>query len=296
MGALKINCYCNEIQMTKIVKAIYSHLDDFDSSEVSDFDDTIGDVRVCVEFENYVDGVQLKASEVLDQDWDLLYEDTAVFTSRLRLILEDYNNTDALYAEKAETFSLWFGKHFDEIVRFLCNKQMYNEDAVSETYLRIYESILYTGLRIEDYKSYFMRAFYTNFINSSMHNSRYSTLTPNYDRSDAEDGYFSEIIGRQEQLEENIFNFIYARYDIREFELFKMYISLKPAVNYYSLAEITGIKVHNIQRTISKIKKDILKNKSLIEKGIIMETVNQDNCETKQINDGYALCRDYDLL
>lgn len=205
-------------------------------------------------------------------------------------------DTDALYADKTERFSIWFGENYDDIVRFLCSKQMYNEDAVNETYLRMYESILFTGLKIEDYKSYFMRSFYTNFINSSMRNSRYCTLAPTFDRSDAEDGYFAEMIVKQQQFEENIFNYVYARYDIHEFELFKMYISLKPAVNYYSLAQITGVKAHNIQRMISKIKKDIQENKSLIEKGIFMETKKEMNEEVKAINDGYALCRDYDLL
>lgn len=204
--------------------------------------------------------------------------------------------TDALYADRAEQFNEWFGQHYNEIVRFLRSKQMYNEDAVNETYLRMYECILYAGLEIEDYKSYFMRSFYTNFVNSSMHNNRYSTLTPNYDRSDAEDGSFAEMIMEQQRFEENILNYIYARYDIREFELFKMYISLKPAVNYYSLAEITGIKVHNIQRTISRIKKDVQKNKSLIEKGIFMETKQPITEKAKPITDGYSLCKDYDLL
>lgn len=91
MGALKIECYCTEVQMTKILRAVSGHLHDYVCSEVDDFDDTIGGVRVCVQFENYMDGIAVKASEILDEDWDLLYEDTAVFTSRLRSVVTDYN-------------------------------------------------------------------------------------------------------------------------------------------------------------------------------------------------------------
>lgn len=91
MGALKINCYCNEQQMERIVRLVTYHLNDSDRTDIADFDTLIGDVRICVEFETYMDTVQLKTSEVLDRDWDLLDEDSAVLASRLRPVLEEYN-------------------------------------------------------------------------------------------------------------------------------------------------------------------------------------------------------------
>ncbi|MBK5722535.1 hypothetical protein JGH11_16800 [Dysgonomonas sp. Marseille-P4677] len=94
MGALKIDCYCNETQMEKIISMVTKHLNESDRTEVSDFDDVIGDVRVCAEFESYMDSVVLKAAEVLDDDWDLLDEDSAVLSSRLRAVLEEYNRND----------------------------------------------------------------------------------------------------------------------------------------------------------------------------------------------------------
>ena len=50
MGALKIDCYCNEKQMASLVKAVTGHLYESDRSEIPDFDDVICGVRVCVEF------------------------------------------------------------------------------------------------------------------------------------------------------------------------------------------------------------------------------------------------------
>lgn len=91
MGALKIDCYCNETQMKRIVDMVTKHLTESDRSDISDFDDVIDDVRVCAEFETYMDIVALKTAEVLDNDWDLLDEDSAVLTSRLRLLLKEYN-------------------------------------------------------------------------------------------------------------------------------------------------------------------------------------------------------------
>ncbi|MDR1714821.1 MAG: hypothetical protein LBS20_03150 [Prevotella sp.] len=91
MGALKIDCYCNEQQMERIVRHITRHLNESDRTDIADFDTLIGDVRICVEFETYMDTVLLKTSEVLDRDWDLLDEDSAVLASRLKPVLEEYN-------------------------------------------------------------------------------------------------------------------------------------------------------------------------------------------------------------
>lgn len=95
MGALRnylpIECYCSEKQMDKIVSAITTHIYDSHVTDISDFDDSFDDIRVCVEFEPYLDKLGLKTAEVLDNDWDLLYGDSAVLTSRLRTILRDYN-------------------------------------------------------------------------------------------------------------------------------------------------------------------------------------------------------------
>jgi len=101
MGALKIDCYCNERQMEKIVSMVAEHLADSDRGDISDFDDVVGDVRVCVEFDAYLDAVSLKASEILDNDWDLLYEDSAVFTSRLRAVVDEYNRSQKDYRYQA---------------------------------------------------------------------------------------------------------------------------------------------------------------------------------------------------
>jgi len=95
MGALKnylpIECYCTEAQMTKIIKVVTNHIYDSGMRDISDFDDSIDNVRVCVDFEPYLDKLEIKASEILDKDWDILYGDSAVFTSRLRPLLQEYN-------------------------------------------------------------------------------------------------------------------------------------------------------------------------------------------------------------
>lgn len=170
-------------------------------------------------------------------------------------------NNDIVYADKAERFNKWFAGHYYEIYRFMCDKNIMNEDAMNDTYVRMYEIILYSGLEVKDYKSYFIRSFYTNHINDSMKQNRYCELNPNFDRADMDTEHYLELEKKQKKLEDDIFGYIYNSYNIHEFELFKMYVTLKPAINYNSLADITNLKAHEIQRTISKIKKDLRRNK-----------------------------------
>ncbi len=65
------------------------------------------------------------------------------------------------------------------------------------------------------------------------------------------------------QLESDIFNYVYRNFDIREYEIFKMYMHLKiqgKNMTYEVLAGIIGndeYKPHHIQAIIGKIKKDV---------------------------------------
>lgn len=102
MGALKIECYCNEDQMNRIVKAITTHLYESEKNELSDFDEEIEGVRVCVDFETILSKVAISASEILDKDWNLLYEDSAVLTSRLKSVINEYNKNSSDAYQQAE--------------------------------------------------------------------------------------------------------------------------------------------------------------------------------------------------
>lgn len=91
MGALKIDCHCNETQMSNIVNSVLRHINNSDRRNIEDYGDIIGDVRVFVEFDSCLDNVSIRSSEVLNSDWEPLYEDTAVFTSRLKGLLKYLN-------------------------------------------------------------------------------------------------------------------------------------------------------------------------------------------------------------
>lgn len=165
----------------------------------------------------------------------------------------------------AEKFSQWFVETHDAIRNFLIMKMSFEEDVFSNTYLRIYEKILFTGAKIKDYRAYFHRSYYTNYIQDRMHERRYADPMIYDNRSDTDYDY-EALERRQIILETDVFDYVYERYKVKEFELFKMYISLKPAINYNTLSEITGLKTHAIQHIISKILMDIRNNKELMHR------------------------------
>ncbi|MDU1892237.1 MAG: hypothetical protein E6767_16255 [Dysgonomonas sp.] len=178
---------------------------------------------------------------------------------------DSHKEPSAQNRKKAEQFNAWFAENYQQEANFLILKCTYDEDVFNTTYMRISEKILFSGIEIEDYKSYFHRSYYTNYIQDRMKENRYGPM-PAYDCFEAHHANPHERERNQLILELDIFDYVYNRYELQEFELFKMYISLKPAVNYHTLAEITLVPAHKIQRIISKILMDIRGNKSLVNR------------------------------
>lgn len=173
----------------------------------------------------------------------------------------DDQNMDVVYAEQAEQFAEWFTHNCRAARQQLLNKEGYDDDTFNETYLRIYEIILFTGRQIKDYASYFHRAYYTNYIQGLTKENRYCELFPNYDTMDEESWEEeAEADEKRSRLQADVMNYVLENYDLREFEIFKMYVNLKPAVNYHSLARMTDLKYHVIQRMISRITQDVKSN------------------------------------
>lgn len=168
---------------------------------------------------------------------------------------------DSVFALKAEDFNLWFSENSKLLESYFSIRYLFEYDVFSDCYLKMYENILFSGIDIDNYRSYFISSYYKILAYSREIQNRYCEILPNYDKEDIDSEYTLELEEKQKSLEADIMEYIYSKYNIRDFELFKMYMRLKPAVNYATLAQITKLKAHNIQRTISKIKKDIRDNK-----------------------------------
>lgn len=158
---------------------------------------------------------------------------------------------------KADTFKEWFGKLYSRLQTELINKDTYDEDILNDTFLRIYDKIRFGGLDIADYKAYFHRAFFTNFMQDTIIRTKgLTTSIDNYDKIEEFDNE-EEIFLYKVELENDIFDYVYSKYPIHEFEIFKMYVRLKPAINYAQLAKITSLSQSKICDIIIKIRKDI---------------------------------------
>lgn len=167
---------------------------------------------------------------------------------------------------KADAFKEWFGTLYSRLQTELINKDTYDEDVLNDTFLRIYDKIRFGGLDIADYKAYFHRAFFTNFMQLNIQASQ--SLTTSLDNHDKIDDAESdeEVIRIKWELENDVFDFVYSRYPVHEFELFKMYVRLKPAINYADLSAMTSISQSRISEIISKIRRDICKQKEFTQR------------------------------
>lgn len=169
------------------------------------------------------------------------------------------------FPEKAEQFNRWFAANIRGLQTQLFNKYRHptNDDVFNDTYMRIHERIYYTGFDIVDYKSYFCRAFYTNHIQELSRTNKLSELDQSVNIVDEDTGEEEELDRRYRRLENDIFDYVYRNFEIREYEIFKMYMHLKiqgKNMTYEVLAEIIcrdEYKPHHIQAIVSKIKKEV---------------------------------------
>lgn len=111
MAAQKIQCFTTEKQMDEALKLVQAELNKTDIKDISDIDKVMiysnnghrTEFRVCVEFDIYADSIWLKQAEILNSDWDVLIEDTAVFQSRIKTLIGITNEANKeLFVQSVE--------------------------------------------------------------------------------------------------------------------------------------------------------------------------------------------------
>lgn len=185
--------------------------------------------------------------------------------------------------KKADHFKKWFGDNYNLLIEEQKRKQTLNEDVILDTFLRLYNKQQQAG-DIEDYKSYFSRAYFTNYFQTNIkeEKKKQNHIYLNLIDKEYEDSFNTlevlpiadteeqereqESIKATDELLKETFECVFEKYNIQEFELFKMYMFLKPHVSYSSLSAITNLSTNYISQVISTIKKDIQTNQGLIAK------------------------------
>lgn len=184
---------------------------------------------------------------------------------------------------KADEFKDWFGDNYNLLVEEQRRKQTLNEDILIDTFFKLYHKQQQSG-DIEDYKSYFSRAYFTNYFQNNIKEEKkkqnhiylnlidkeyedsFNTLDiiPIEDNDDKEREL--EKLNKTDELLNETFQYITDKYSMQQFELFRMYMFLKPHISYKKLSDITNLSIKYISQTISTIKKDIQDNQELISK------------------------------
>lgn len=167
---------------------------------------------------------------------------------------------------KADDFARWFGQWYERLQTELKQKDTYDEDILNDTFIRIYDKIRFGGIDINNYKAYFHRAFFTNFMQYVItYNQRVVPIMPDYETPDNTD-CDQEVIRYKENLESDILNYVYNRYPAQQFEIFKMYVRLKPAISYAQLSQLTEIPTNTISEIIARIRRDIRRHDEFVRR------------------------------
>jgi len=169
---------------------------------------------------------------------------------------------------KANNFAKWFSKNYEMLQRELVAKKTVDEDQMNDTYLRIYDKILYGGLEISDYKAYFHRAFFTNYVQHSIKRSEIERMFVDDDKAvelmdDEED---QEEIDRQKKiLFDEIVDFIKECYTSEIYDVFLTYLRIGDR-SYEPVCLEMGLSRDYVLNIINKVRNRIRNNKELLRK------------------------------
>lgn len=215
-------------------------------------------------------------------------------TNEGKIYIAQKDEIDLLYAGKADSFNKWFKSNSYYLEQYLKNKDRFDGGIYTEAYLKIYDNILYRGTEIGNYKGFFLSSYFRIMLNDNVYQNRFCELVSYNEKDNLDSEYYREVDEANTDLERKIFEYVYSFYSLQEYELFKMYINLQPAISYKSLAKITGQKYWFIQRLVSKITQDIKNNKKKIENREVY------NMETKgnsiELAQSYSFSTDYEAL
>lgn len=168
--------------------------------------------------------------------------------------------------QKAEYFTQWFGENYVRLQRELIHKGTHDEDTINETFLRIYDKILFGGLEIADYKAYFHRAFFTNYMQNLMKYNKVVQMHVNESSAvEPIDETFEilEIENEKRQLCDHVLDFVKQKFDTPSYNLFVAYLNTGEK-NYQNVVEQTHVPYETVAHVIGGIKRKIKANQNFM--------------------------------
>lgn len=172
---------------------------------------------------------------------------------------------------RAHDFMAWYGANICDLRRGLYNG-FCDADLMSETALHIYDCIAFKGLRIDNYRSYYLRAYHTNRIAAIKRDGENLSRTIRIDngglggnpnRIEARvvprfpDGDRKAYEVAAARLETEILEYVRGKYDAAAVALFEIYVALRPDISYKRLSELLGWPLCKIWPIMGAIRKDV---------------------------------------
>lgn len=162
---------------------------------------------------------------------------------------------------RAVDFMQWYGAHFDVLRSKLLYDQYYDDQVATDTAIHLYECIAFKGLKVDNYKWYYLRAYHTALLTSkkkdgdqragfvSIDEPGAQLVAPTFDYA----AYELEL----DMVQTEILNYVRATYDQVSVSLFEIYVTLQPEMSYKKLARMLGYPANKIWPVIGSIRKDV---------------------------------------
>lgn len=215
-------------------------------------------------------------------------------TNEGKTYITQKDNVEIFYTDKVKTFNQWFEFNSHYLEQYLKTRDKFDGGTYTEAYLKIRDNILYRGTDIGNYKGFFLSSYFRIMLNDRMYQNRYQELPDYVEIESVNTESLEELEEANTVFEKKIFEYVYSFYSLQEYEIFKMYINLKPAISYHSLAKIVGQKYWYIQRLISRIVKDINDNKKKIENREVYNMGTKG--DSIELTQSYSFSTDYEAL
>lgn len=161
---------------------------------------------------------------------------------------------------KYDKYSSWFESNYQKIRLNVSISSTYNDDIFNETFVNISNKILYGGLEISDYQSYFSRAYFTNHIQFESRVCDTVSISATHDQleimsDNRQDG--SDMLGV-------VMTYVERKYTQTQYKIFYTYFTqMGDKTTFRSLARELNVSTFFIHTTIKHILKDIRHNTNL---------------------------------
>lgn len=163
---------------------------------------------------------------------------------------------------KYDSFSSWVNLNYLKIKKKVSSSSGYNTDIFNDTFVHIGNKILYGGLDISDYQSYFSRSYFTNHI---LHVSKKNNQV---DISSIQDHFATTIDRTPDMLEmiDSVMRYVKRKYPHNQYTVFHTYFTqFGDKTTFRSLSKDLNVSTFTIHTTIKLILSDIRNNPSLRE-------------------------------